>query len=118
MVIILADGQSMSDLRSPDEYKFDDLVTYSEDFCNIVHNTPVAYITAEYGRDLIPTSKEFIVGSEDSSNPDSPNDQSRYLNGMLCYQTKYTFFIRAYSAVDTQVCVRIISFYLVLKENL
>ena len=106
VVVILPVGQGVNDLRPPNEYTLQDLKSYSEDFCDTEHVMPEAYITAEYGRDLIPASKLFVVGNPDASSANSPNDRTgAYTNGPLCYEFTYTFFIRAYSAVDTQVTI-------------
>lgn len=104
IVIILPIGQTVDDLRSPNAYTHNDLKPYDEEFCNREHTSPEAYITAEYSRELIPPSKLFIVGNADASSANSPNDRSNtYTNGPLCYEFTYTFFIRAFPAVDTQV---------------
>ena len=105
VVIIIPEGQSVGDLRPPDErYTAQaDFDQYSEDFCKEQQTSPKAYIAAEYGRDQVPLNNYFIVGNDDSNNPNSPNDQSKYTNGPLCYSVTYTFFFRAYPAVDTTV---------------
>ena len=107
VVIIIPEGQSVGDLQTPDE-RYTTLTNfdqYSEDFCKEQQTSPKAYIAAEYGRYQVPVppNNYFIVGYDDSSNPNSPNDQSKYTNGPLCYSVTYTFFFRAYPAVDTPV---------------
>ena len=56
VVIIIPEGQSVGDLRPPDErYTAQaDLDQYIEDFCKEQQTSPKAYIAAEYGRDEVP----------------------------------------------------------------
>ena len=56
---------------------------------------PIAYITSEFEANLFPSDRMFIVG--DSS---QPNDRPGITNGLLCYATTYTFFVRVYPEAD------------------
>ena len=101
----------MSLLGSPDQrYKsLSDIGTYSKSLCNGKPNTPVGYITAEFGRDLLPEDRKFVVGDKDNSGNNSPNDRKNmYENGHLCHGTTYTFFIRAYPTDHSQVGMAIL----------
>ena len=103
MVVILPPSQTQADLADPDVQfgSLADLETYSPLFCDEELTSPKAYITAEFGDDLYPESMEFEVGGEGSK---SPNDNPDYTNGLLCYDARYIFFVRAYpSRLSLQV---------------
>ena len=105
MVVIIPLSQTQDDLGDPDN-QFQDPDAYSPDFCKQEFTTPLAYITAEFGQGLFPESGVFVVGAEGTEDPGpySPNDrQQRYTNGLLCYNKQYTFFVRAYLELDSQV---------------
>lgn len=93
----------MDDLRDPDN-QFDSLDSfsdYSPSFCGEELTTPKAYITAEFGAELLPESMVFVVGGEGEF---APNDRSdTYTNGLLCHGKVYTFFVRAYPDLGSQV---------------
>ena len=105
VVVIIPLSQTQDDLGDPDD-QFQDPNTYSSDFCKEEFTTPLAYITAEFGRGLFPESGVFVVGAGGTEDPGpySPNDrQESYTNGLLCYNKQYTFFVRAYPELDSQV---------------
>jgi hypothetical protein len=96
VVVILPLGQNSDDLADPDTLydSLEDLDTYRDSFCEEDFSTARAYITAEFGADLIRGSEIFLVGGEGVN---APNDRpDRYTNGLLCYGRHYTFFVRAY----------------------
>ena len=106
VVVILPQDQILQDLQHPDMLfpSFTDLDKYSPELCDQNFQTPKAYITAEFGQDLYPTDKLFIVGADDDDDVNSPNDRPElYTNGVLCYSGRYTFFIRAYPESNLEV---------------
>ena len=105
MVLLLPEDQTANNLQPPDVlYKsINDLGKYNTRLCNEKPSTPVAYITAEFGQDLLPADRRFIVGAEEDDGKNSPNDRTEtYKNGPLCHGATYTYFIRAYP-VDNSV---------------
>ena len=100
----------MNLLESPDQrYKsLSDFGTFSNSLCNGKPDSPVAYITAEFGRDLLPEDRKFVVGAEDNTGKNSPNDIQMYQNWRLCHGATYTFFIRAYPTDNSQVGMAIL----------
>ena len=98
-MVILPDGQSVNTLPHPDDQynSVGAFETYSKSLCNQKPQGPLAYITAEFGRSQLPVDRVFIVGRDDNSGKNSPNDQSIYTNAPLCNGFTYTFFIRAYT---------------------
>lgn len=98
MVVIIPEGQTLSDLPSPSSVKTMD--PYSADFCDQNSPTPVFYVTAEFGENLFPPQNHFIVGIDKNTDSNSPNDRpNAYANGPLCYSKSYTFFIRAFNGI-------------------
>lgn len=82
------------------------LKTYSDLPCGNRPQSPLAYVTAEMSRDLyetLLTDGFFVVGQNMDDNRNSPNDRMTITNGPLCYSTRYSFFIRGYSASSTAV---------------
>lgn len=73
------------------------LSSYQESLCGMTTGAAKAYVTAEFSAELFPRSGNFIVGLNSSGDVNSPNDRPDvYVNGKLCYATKYSFFIRAF----------------------
>ena len=73
------------------------LGSYQESLCRTTTGAVKAYVTAEFAAELFPRSEKFIVGLNSSGDENSPNDRPDiYINGRLCYGTKYSFFIRAF----------------------
>ena len=71
--------------------------SYQESLCGMTIGSVKAYVTAEFSADLFPGSGKFIVGLNSSGDVNSPNDRPDvYVNGRLCYSTKYSFFVRAF----------------------
>ena len=105
VVVILPQDQNLEDLQHPDILfpSITDLDIYSPELCDQNSQAPKAYITAEFGQNLYPRDKLFIVGANDDDDVNSPNDQSQYTNGVLCYSGRYTFFIRAYPESNLEV---------------
>ena len=61
-------------------------------YCGMNIRVVNAYVTAEFAAELFPRKGNFVVGLNSS-----PNDHPAiYNNRMLCYSTKYSFFIRAF----------------------
>jgi len=52
-------------------------------------------ITSEFDANLFPSDGMFTVG-----NSSQPNDRPGITNGLLCYATTYTFFVRVYPEDD------------------
>ena len=97
IVVLLPTGVSLDDLGAPDVQfpNIDSLRTYSDIECGNPGESAIGYITAEFDEDFFSDQNtlQFTVG--DSS---SPNDRpNRYTNGLLCFATSYTFFVRAYT---------------------
>ena len=95
--MLLPRGVSLDDLSDPDVQfpTIDSLRTYSDIECGNPGTSAIGYITAEFDDDFFDNENtlEFTVGDSDS-----PNDrQNRYTNGLLCFATSYTFFVRAYT---------------------
>ena len=95
--MLLPRGVSLDDLSDPDIQfpTIDSLRTYSDIECGDPGTSAIGYITAEFGDNFFggQNTLEFTVGDSDS-----PNDrQNRYTNGLLCFATSYTFFVRAYT---------------------
>ena len=60
-------------------------------------NSATAYVTAEFAAELFPSTGNFVVGLNSSGDVNSPNDRPDiYVNGRLCYSTRYLFFVRAF----------------------
>ena len=97
IVVLLQAGTDVGDLQPPDTLfpNVDSLVTYSDINCANRGSLPIAYITSEFDANLFPSDSMFIVG--DSS---QPNDRLDITNGLLCYATTYTFFVRVYPEAD------------------
>jgi len=98
-------------LESPDQrYKsLSDFAMYSDSLCKGKPETPIAYVAAEFGRGLLPQDRKFVVGAEDSSGKNSPNDRpTMYENGRLCHGATYTFFVRAYPGDSSQVSLLVL----------
>ena len=96
--MVLPRGVDLDDLRDPDVQfpTINSLRTYSDINCGSLGTSAIGYITAEFGDNLFPNNNLFIVGD-----PNQPNDRpNNYTNGQLCYATKYTFFVRAYTVVS------------------
>ena len=73
------------------------LGSYQESLCGMTTGAVKAYVTAEFAAEQFPRSGQFIVGLNSSGDENSPNDRPDiYVNGRLCYGTKYSFFIRAF----------------------
>ncbi len=119
IVVFLPEGTAINDLNSDSQLQFpqQNLGTYAELSCNSKPSSPYAYVTAEMSGDLYKglTGDKFVVGQEKDDDVNSPNDRpNRYTNGPLCFDTSYTFFVRAFSAsgsnqVSYQDCVYSIS---------
>ncbi len=102
-MVFLPEGTAISDLNSDSQLQFpqQNLGTYADLSCNSKPSSPYAYVTAEMSGDLYKdlTADKFVVGQDDVN---SPNDRpNRYTNGPLCFDTSYTFFVRAFSASDS-----------------
>ena len=98
IAVLLPRGVDLADLREPDVQfpAINSLGTHSDINCGNLGTSATGYITAEFGDDLFPNNNLFIVGD-----PNQPNDRpNNYTNGQLCYATKYTFFVRAYTVVS------------------
>lgn len=69
---------------------------YSSECNGISQST--AYIAAEFGSDKFQgITLQFTYG--DDLEDESLNDNQRYSNGLLCYSTRYAFFLRVYNDV-------------------
>ena len=102
MVVLIPLAQTPSDLGDPDE-QFSSPNVYSAAFCDQELTSAKAYITAEFGADLFPSSELFVVGGQGVN---APNDRpDTYTNGLLCYEGQYVFFVRAYPQLDAEVRV-------------
>ena len=96
-VVIVPEGVEPSSFQHPD-MQFPDIngMVYDETFCDRNFTSPLAYVTAEFSRDLLPSDGEFIIGLSGQ-----PNDRpSIYTNGLLCYSKNYVFFLRAYTSAN------------------
>ena len=63
--------------------------------CDPISET-TAYIAAEFGSDkFTDDTLQFIFGDID----DTLNDKPQYFNDLLCFSTKYAFFLRVYNDV-------------------
>ena len=96
-MVLLPRDVGLDDLRDPDVQfpTIDSLRTYSDIDCGNPGTSAIAYITSEFDDNFFGSENtlDFTVG--DSS---SPNDrQNQYTNGLLCFSTSYTFFVRAYT---------------------
>ena len=101
-VVILPAGTDINDLPDPDiEFPNINGQAYDPSFCDRGFREPSVYVTAEFGRDALPSNGEFVIGKEGE-----PNDVSLYTNGLLCFAKSYTFFLRAYTAGDNSDTVR------------
>ncbi len=103
IVVFLPEGTAISDLNSDSKVQFpqQDIGTYADLSCNSKPSFPYAYVTAEMSSDLYKdlTGDKFVVGQNKNNDVNSPNDRpNRYTNGPLCFDTSYTFFVRAFSA--------------------
>ena len=114
MVVLIPLAQTPSDLGDPDE-QFRSPDVYSAAFCDQELTSAKAYITAEFGADLFPSSELFIVGGQGA---DAPNDRpDTYTNGLLCYEGQYVFFVRAYTQLDAEVRVSLNCTVFLFTEN-
>ena len=107
VVVLLPVGQTLTDQTDPDSQysSLQDLDTYRETYCDESILTPKAYITAEFGAELLPASGLFAVGGEGVN---APNDRpALYTNGLLCFGRSYTFFVRAYPLLDDSVRINV-----------
>ena len=96
-VVIVPEGMNPSSFQHPD-IQFPDIneMAYDETFCDREFTSSLAYVTAEFARDLLPSNGEFIIGLSDQ-----PNDRpSIYTNELLCYSKSYVFFLRAYTLAN------------------
>ncbi len=119
IVVFLPEGTAISNLILDSKVQFpqQDLGTYADFSCNSKPSSPYAYVTAEMSGDLYKslTGNKFEVGQDKDDDVNSPNDRPNcYTNGPLCFDTSYTFFVRAFSAsglnqVSYQDCVYSIS---------
>ena len=119
IVVFLPEGTAISDLNSDSKVQFpqQDIGTYADLSCNSKPSSSYAYITAEMSGDLYKDLRadKFVVGQDKDDDVNSLNDHpNRYTNGPLCFDTSYTFFVRAFSAsgsnqVSYQDCVYSIS---------
>ena len=75
---------------------------YDDKICSRAKTQPIAYISSEFGHDQLPATNLFVIGEGQGAN--SPNDRTNiYENWPLCYDTSYTFFVRAYTSTSLQV---------------
>ena len=88
---------NVGDLQPPDTMfpNIDSFGMYSDINCANPGSLPVAYITSEFEANLFPSDSKFIVGDSNQ-----PNDRPGITNGLLCYATTYTFFVRVYPEDD------------------
>lgn len=93
-VVILPRDTGISSLGDPDtQFSNINQVAYDETFCSREFTSPFVYVTAEFARDLLPSSGQYVIGQESQ-----PNDRRNlYTNGFLCFSKSYTFFLRAYT---------------------
>jgi hypothetical protein len=98
VVVVLPLSTSLAGLDNADSlFPPSKLGSHQESLCGLTTGAVKAYVTAEFAAELFPRSGKFIVGLNSSENVNSPNDRPNiYVNGMLCYATKYSFFIRAF----------------------
>ena len=97
IVVLLPRDVGLDDLSDPDVQfpTIDSLRTYDDIDCGNPGTNAIAYITSEFDDNFFGTADtlDFTVGDSDS-----PNDrQNQYTNGLLCFATSYTFFVRAYT---------------------
>ena len=99
MVILPPNATSMEIHHADILFPESKLSSYMESYCGMSINATMAYITAEFAADLFPSNGNFVVGLNNIvGDENSPNDRPNiYVNGRLCYSTKYQFFIRAFS---------------------
>ena len=105
VVVFLPEGTDVSDLSAPD-IEFNSRASLMDNnlACDSKPIGVSAYITAEMSSVLYDgLNGKFVVGQDKDSDPNSPNDIELYTNGPLCYSTRYTFFIRAYTVPTTPV---------------
>ena len=104
VIAVLISGSSLPS-DSPDKLfpSLDSFKTYDE-----ISNTDsfnVAYIAAEFGSNLFPSSNLYVIGDPDNQ----PKDKSQYYNGPLRYGSSFTFFLRAYpipNNVSDIICIK------------
>ena len=106
IIVFLPINVNVETLPNPDtRFPQTDLNLIAQETCQTPLQ-PYAYITAEFSADLFRALPEnvFIVGSIDASSANSPNDRTNlYTNSLLCFSGRYTFFLRAFTASDSQV---------------
>ena len=101
--MLLPSTVSLTDLREPDIQfpSINSFGTYDDIDCGNPGTNAIAYITSEFDDNFFGTGNtlDFTVGDSDS-----PNDrQNQYTNGLLCFSTSYTFFVRAYTEVVSRL---------------
>ena len=96
-VVILPAGTEVDSLQSPD-MEFPDINgrAYDATFCDRAFTSPFVYVTAEFAAGDLPSDRQFVIGKAGE-----PNDVQLYTNGLLCNAKRYTFFLRAYTAVNS-----------------
>ena len=96
-VVFLPDGTLPA--RSPD-VAFPSLDSFkSYDEVDATGSETVAYIAAEFSVEKFPPNSQFVIGDNNQ-----PNDQSdKYTNGPLQGGSSYTFFLRVYPKLMTEV---------------
>ena len=96
-MVILPTETEVGSLQNPDD-QFPNIngQAYDATFCDRAFDSPFVYVTAEFAADDLPSDRQFVIGKEGE-----PNDVQLYTNGLLCFAKRYTFFLRAYTAVDS-----------------
>ena len=94
MVIVLPLNDTVTQLDDADTiFPSSKLTSYQESYCGMNISAVKGYVTAEFAAELFPSNGKFTVGLGSS-----PNDlPDIYINGVLCFSTKYSFFVRAFS---------------------
>ncbi len=103
-MVLLPDGElpaAAPDIQFPSN---DTFVTYN-DIINMEYTQPTAYTAAEFAANLFPVDGMYIIG-----NKTEPHDHDRdyYTNGLLRYDSSFTFFLRAFPLIVSpthSICV-------------
>ena len=93
IAVLLPDG-NLPD-SPPDQLfpSFDSFISY-DDAIRYDSTSPVAYIAAEFSDNDFPNDNMYIIGDENEP------DDGDYTNGLLKYDSSFTFFLRMYPLLD------------------
>ena len=101
-MVLLPDGQLPT--AAPDSMfpSNDTFVTYN-DIINNEYTEPTAYIAAEFADNMFPKDGMYIIGDQTEH-----KDRDYYTNGLLKYDSSFTFFLRAFPLIVSpthSICV-------------